>query len=431
MKRIYLTIILSIVFGLVALGWLLDRVFDATSQTDQQDEVAPYRVMADVIHWQLSSLPEPLLEGRIDALNARYDLSFQLEHLDNLVLPPPLIEQLKHNDGLVLESEAGPYILRQLNEEGRVLHIGLPPKSEPETFLQILLTLCLYGGICLIMIIWLYPLTRSLSQLSRAAGRFGRGQLDARVPTNKFSYIHKIESSFNQMAEQINELLIENKVLADSLLHDLRTPLACLRFGLEAAQDCHDQTKIDSYLQRMDEEVTRMESMLEEFLEYAKFENNRLNLSFTRQDISQTIGDLAGDFLPVCQAKKLQLTNLCKPDAIFCLIDRHWMYRLLMNLLSNASKHAKQQIYIACQVIGDRVLITVEDDGPGIPEDMIEEIFKPFHTLEKSRNREQVGFGLGLAVVKKIASMHNGQVSVTESATLGGACFTLTLPLDG
>ena len=429
MKRIYSTIIISIVLGLVVLGWLLDRVFDATSQDSQQDDIAPYRVMADVIHWQLASLPEPLLNRHIDSLNSRYDLQFKLEHLENLVLPEPLIQQLKGEDGLVLESESGPYILRQLNEQGLVLHIDLPAKAPPETFLQIFLTLCLYAGISLIMVIWLYPLTRSLSQLSRAADRFGKGRLNVRVPTHKFSYIHTIESSFNRMAEQINELLIENKVLADSLLHDLRTPLACLRFGLEAAQGCRDRDKIQVYLGRMDAEVVRIESMLEEFLEYAKFENNRLNLAFTQQDITQIIAELNSDFLPVCNAKQLSLTNLCKQEALICSIDRHWMYRLLMNLLSNATKHAKHQIYIGCQVIGDKALITVEDDGPGIPEDMMEDIFKPFHTLEKSRNRQQAGFGLGLAVVKKIASMHNGQVSVTESSTLGGACFTLTLPV--
>lgn len=430
MKSIYLTITASVIIGLVALGWLLDLVFDATSNTSQHDGIDSYRLVADVVNRQLQGVPEALIDINIDELNQRYSLTFKLEHLDNLALPATLIEQLRQGQQLLLESELNPYILSLLNEDGKVLHIDLPSNSEPETFLQIFLTLCLYVGICLVMIIWLYPLTRSLSLLSKAAERFGKGQLDARVPTRRISYIHTIERSFNQMAEQINELLIENKVLADSLLHDLRTPLACLRFGLEAAQDSNDKDKISTYLGRMDDEVSRMEIMLEEFLEYAKFENNRLKLSFTAEDITQTVHDLVNDFSPVCQAKNLTLCNLSKQEPIICTIDQHWMYRLLMNLLSNATKHAKQKIYIGCRCIGQKVLITVEDDGIGIPGDMVEDVFKPFHTLEKSRSREQFGFGLGLAVVKKIASMHNAQVSVTTSSVLGGACLTLTIPIN-
>ena len=117
----------------------------------------------------------------------------------------------------------------------------------------------------------------------------------------------------------------------------------------------------------------------------------------------------------------------CAPDAGAIEADARLVARALSNLLRNAQKYAKSQIRLRARRMPGIVLVTVEDDGPGIPLEERERVFEPFYRLDRSRDRATGGFGLGLSIARKAVQAHGGSVRVEESE-LGGAQFVVVLP---
>ena len=107
--------------------------------------------------------------------------------------------------------------------------------------------------------------------------------------------------------------------------------------------------------------------------------------------------------------------------------DLHWLARAISNLIGNACDFAKDTIYVSAKRDEHYLYITVEDDGPGIAPENFNNVFSPFFREESHRNRADKSYGLGLAIVAKVADWHHGSVSVSKSARLQGACFTLKI----
>jgi signal transduction histidine kinase len=108
------------------------------------------------------------------------------------------------------------------------------------------------------------------------------------------------------------------------------------------------------------------------------------------------------------------------------LLDYHWCYRALVNLMSNAIGYANSKVIISMVVTSKQLILSIEDDGKGIDEDKLDVIFTPFVKLDADRSREQGHFGLGLAICTKVMDWHEGAISAEPSKNLSGACFTLT-----
>ena len=271
------------------------------------------------------------------------------------------------------------------------------------------------------------------------------------MPQSRFSYISLLENSFNRMAAQIEKLVADNKILARSMSHDIRTPMSCLRFGVEAAMDTRDLTKKDIYLARMETELTRMEEMTTAFLDYAGMERQGFLLKREMININQFLETINNDFQSLAEQHNVTLNYQANSEfinqAISLSIDFHWCYRAIQNLLSNAVQYAKSTVTISAYCQNNRLHICVKDDGKGIPEQSIASIFDPFVKLDLDRSRELGHFGLGLAISAKVVHWHNGTIHAKNSTELGaenapenfnktmpshvptGACFTISLPL--
>lgn len=352
-----------------------------------------------------------------------------IESTDSLSLPENIQRQLWTEQGLLLSSNHNTYILRGLKEHNnQLIQITIPEVQTKSSTLDLILTLILYGSICGVLALWLLPLTRRLSKLTTAASKFGSGNLSARVATSKLSYITQLEVSFNQMASQIEELIAENKLLADSLSHDLRTPLACLRFGIDAALDEPNIDKKNSYIERLEQELTRMEEMLSAFLEYASIERQRMSLQLTSVNLHQLITELINECQPIALQANVEIDYVTAEENIIINADHHWLYRALMNLLTNGIRYSSNHVQVSVWQSATTMSVCIADDGPGIPSDQQAEIFKPFIKLDKSRARNDGNFGLGLAIVNRIADWHHGSVNVRNHKILGGAEFRLVLP---
>lgn len=430
MRGLYISIIITVLGSLFFIGWGLDELVEYSTEdkiTETQGTTI-YRHLVDGLANELSTLDDTQLRKRVEQFQQYYQIETSLASSKKIALPSSLITKLNQQGGLLLASSANQYILKKIPKHPEfLLRLELPAETIVDDNFNFILTLILYVSICVILILWLFPLTRRLYLLNNAAAKIGSGQLDARITKSRFSYIKMLERSFNTMASKIEQLVADNKVLARSLSHDIRTPMACLRFGIEAALDSKSIEKKNSYLTRMDNELTRMEEMTSIFLDYASMERQALKLNKTQTNISALISSAIDDCHVLAEQKNITV-HLSGDSSVIHTLDYHWSYRALVNLISNAIGYASSEVLLTINDNHQQLTITVEDDGKGIADDKLAVIFTPFVKLDADRSREQGHFGLGLAICSKVMDWHQGSINACNNNQLQGACFTLTFP---
>ena len=171
------------------------------------------------------------------------------------------------------------------------------------------------------------------------------------------------------------------------------------------------------------QDVRELQQLVDEILDYARFEAGQLPLQYQHIDLTELISNVQEKLTPLPGAT----ISLHLPEKALCFGDGHYLERALQNLLVNAKKYAQVHIKVSLTEQSNDWQIIVEDDGPGIADGLKTDIFKPFYRVESSRNKHSGGFGLGLAIVQRVAQWHRGSVKVIDS-TLGGAAFVLMLP---
>lgn len=265
--------------------------------------------------------------------------------------------------------------------------------------------------------LWLWPVARDIRFLQQQLKRFGQGQ-EAQLQLPSHSFIAPIADSFRQMSAQIHSLLALQREMTHAVSHELRTPIARLTFALEMARQLPETDR-----QLLLQDVRELQQLVDEMLDYARLESNQLPLKKQQVDLAELIRNVQEKLTPLPGAP----IELHLPDKAELYCDGHYLERALQNLLVNAKRYARQHIRLTLKRQHKNWQLLVEDDGPGIPEHLREQVLKPFHRLEQSRNRQDGGFGLGLAIVQRIMHWHQGSIQISDSA-LGGACFILSLP---
>lgn len=430
MRRLYLSIIIAVIGSLFLISWGLDTLVERHIEEEDSSDIVVYKKLIEGLSNELNKTPLSLLRQKITDFEQNYQIDTTLERVNNIALPQSLTSQLTQPGGLLLASEANPYLLKQLSTHAEYLiQIHLPNESTEAQPVDIILTTMLYFGVCCIIILWLLPLTRRLYLLTSVAEKIGEGDLKQRVPLSKYSYIRPFENSFNQMAGQIEKLINDNKILARSLSHDIRTPMSCLRFGVEAALDTNDIDKKNNYINRMESELTRMEEMTSVFLEYAGMERQGFNLKKEPVAINEFLTNVTHELQSLAQQYNIELIFTATDKELTAQLDPYWCQRAIQNLISNATQYAKSSVYISIKERTNVIDISICDDGKGIPENKLDVIFDPFVKLDTNRSREHGHFGLGLAICNKIMDWHQGRISAKNSVHYGGASFTLSFPV--
>jgi signal transduction histidine kinase len=424
MKKFYISLLGSALLSIVVLGWLIDA-FSQQTQTPH-DEFSLQSQMINGFSKHLSSVATSERAAYVRQLANDFNVKLDYKNNESLALPPSLILQMHTQSGLILEDQQGFYMLYS-SEVLSPYHLSmrLDKGFETDQRNDIILTLLFYAGLCIFMGFIIAPLAKRLTVLNDAAKKFAAGDVQARIKVSHFTYIRDVELTFNRMASQIEKLVAENKLMASSLSHDIRTPIACLRFGLDAALDSADMPKVKQYLVRMENDLDHMESMLKSYLAFATLEQNANQLTYSQTNLSHYLEDLLTQLSPKIETSQLKIQLNSSDDMVFA--DLHWLARAISNLIGNACDFAKDTIYVSAKRDEHYLYITVEDDGPGIAPENFNNVFSPFFREESHRNRADKSYGLGLAIVAKVADWHHGSVSVSKSARLQGACFTLKI----
>lgn len=260
-------------------------------------------------------------------------------------------------------------------------------------------------------IVFIRNQVRPILQLADAMERFGRGEDSGPFRVRGAREVRGATLAFFDMRIRVKRLMDQRAQLLAGVSHDLRTPLTRLKLQLALMEP---SAEIDDAKRDLGE----MEQTLEEYLAFAKGLGEEAPSTVdvgtiaqdTVQETQRTGADVAievaGNTTAIGRARALK--------------------RCLANLVDNAAAHGdKVQVTVAGE--DDAVLVSVDDDGPGIPEELYEEAFRPFSRLDETRSRNQKGVGLGLAIARDVARSHGGDISLSRSP-LGGLRATLRLP---
>ncbi|SBT16191.1 Sensor protein RstB [Marinomonas gallaica] len=254
-----------------------------------------------------------------------------------------------------------------------------------------------------------------MRQIARGRGTLPQGVVDSSGTLKELAY------SFDSMSTHIQRLLKVQREMINAISHELRTPIARLRFGLEVLKDDVDD-QLEQSISALEFDVEELNTLVDEVLTYGKLEEGTLALNFEKISIKQILDGIVDHNQALLQKLDVNV-NVIGDDIVNA--DSHHLHRALQNLILNASKYANSSIAITFTEDTERWQVDIEDDGPGIPVEDRDKVFIPFQRLDNSRTRASGGYGLGLAIVQRIAFWHGGAVLVEESETLGGAKFSL------
>lgn len=309
-------------------------------------------------------------------------------------------------------------------QRGDVLAVGPVPSLGPLP-LPVVLSVIFAAALAFSAVaMWaIRTLERRLQRIDRALSRFGTAdfELGELGPTSPDA-IGRLAQSTHRMAARIRSLLRAQQELVQGISHDLRTPVARVRLRLELLRvDASQQDRVAGIRRDLDE----LESLIDASITYSRLDEGGMVLATQAFDVAQELGEVLQD--QSLLARDIALSVDLPPTQRPLSADRALLRRAVQNLLGNALRHAHSRVVVQLREAPGGVRIAVEDDGPGVPESQRERIFEPFSRLDETRSKSSGGYGLGLAIVRRIAERHGGRIAC-GAATLGGARFELELP---
>jgi signal transduction histidine kinase len=312
----------------------------------------------------------------------------------------------------------GSTVVVQLPPRQRGPGEGPPPRPWPRGNTGLLWML---GITALAVAIATYPiirrLTKRLETLRSGVERWGQGDLGARVEVSGHDEVAFLGHRFNQAAERVETLLRSHKSLLANASHELRSPLARIRMGLELMEGAPTPAQREEMLRSIGE----LDQLIDEILLAS-----RLDARASDVGTVETV-DLLGLVAEECARAGAELAADEAGGEVVAQGVSKLLRRAVRNLLENARRYTDGPVEVAVRRDSGRAVVQVCDRGPGVPPEQRERIFEPFYRLPGASEREG-GVGLGLALVRSIAQRHHGSVHC-EARAGGGACFVLQLPL--
>ena len=289
-------------------------------------------------------------------------------------------------------------------------------------WLRIVLAVLISGAICFVLS---RLMTNRLKALRSASRRLANGDLDTRLNVRERGgdETDELARDFNSMAVQLQKRVQAQKRLLSDVSHELRSPLARLRIALALAQE--DQDNSATYMLRIEQEAERLEELIAQLLA-SQMQTIVLD---THIDLVPLLEKLCADanFEGQRDSKRVVLERSIDQAIIESSADL--LHKSLENILRNALTHTAEHsaVLVKLDMLDEYCRITVEDHGPGVPEEHLDNIFNAFYRIDTARSRESGGYGLGLAITRRAIEQHHGEVTAENTGT--GLKITVSLPL--
>ena len=404
--------------GLLVVAILLDLGFDAL-QSRQVRAADPwlestFRLMES----ELAAVPPAERPARTEALARKLQLELSVLDETEISSAAPIEagpRELENDDGKI-------YYLWQSEALNGAIRLG-PFEPPHENAIVRFLPFLFYASILLIVGLWLRPLLRDLRILTAASQKFASDYREPLDTASRTTQLTSLATNLDDMSARVSQLIQSQKEMTAALSHEMRTPLARVRFAAAVLEGEVDES-LRAQLRAVNADVQQIDDLISDMLDYARLDHPGLRMNCLEVPLAPWLRQVVAS----CPPHQKTVSAVAQDG-----IDTAWMEPRLMelalnNLLANALRYARQMVTITVVREKDLYRLVVEDDGEGIPEVDRTSIFRAFTRLDTSRNRETGGFGLGLAIVARIASLHRGRVTAETSVTLGGAKLALEWP---
>jgi signal transduction histidine kinase len=417
-RRLLFRSYLFLAGGLLAVAVLLELVF-AQLQSRHARVQDPW--LATTIHLLESRLSEvPPAERQRTAISIGESLGTPVSLLDSrdVVAPTAGTDALK----FVVDDAGREHYLFRSRVLDQVIRLG-PIAPPPRSAALSLLPLLFYLSIFVVVGLWLRPLLRDVRLLTTAAQSFAanyRTPLDTARSTTQLTSLAR---NLDDMSQRIGSLIRNQRDLTAALSHEMRTPLARIRFALAVLQN-PDDADVPAQLAALNTDVQEIDRLIATLLNYVRLDHPDVRMNWQLTPIEPWLDQA----LRRAESPARSIAISRHTDIAAAPMDARLMELALSNLIVNASRYAHARVAIEVAQATTDYYLSVDDDGPGVPEADREHVFRAFARLDTSRNRDTGGYGLGLAIVARIATLHGGRAEVTTSPSLGGARFSLRWP---
>ena len=314
------------------------------------------------------------------------------------------------------------------------------PISETSRVLSRLSSFYIYiSGITIVLAVFIMTImvrkhSTPLKEMANAAVAFGHGDMSARIRVNKYDplEVQEMAIAFNNMAVSLGKLEAQRTEFVANVSHELKTPMTVIGGYVDGILDgTIPPEKQEYYMQIVSQETKRLSRLVRNMLEISRIQAREgfSEEEKTQFDICECAGQVLLSFEQRILQKELEVEVQFPEEPFFTLANRDAIVQVIYNLVDNAVKFCQQKgkLRLAVADVDGKIRITVSNDGPVIPAEELPFVFERFHKTDKSRNRTQDGWGLGLYIVKTLVCGHGEDISVTSSE--GNTAFTFTLPL--
>jgi len=276
-----------------------------------------------------------------------------------------------------------------------------------------------------------YRLSSPLNKLIRFSRRLSRGHLGETIRIKRKDEIGQLAETINFLSTDLHRLETNRRRFIGDVSHELKTPLASIKALVESLllrDECPSDHR--EFLGDVIGEVDRLSSIITRLLTFTRLEEEMLRSK--PQEFLKIVEETVRVMKPLAQSHRVVIENRITEEMIIeC--DKDLVQEMLVNLIDNSIKYRDKNkdislITLSASVANDKLLFRIQDNGIGIPEDDLPNIFEGFYRSERSRSKEVEGYGIGLAIVKRIIELHRWDINA-ESTRGSGTAITITIPL--
>lgn len=385
-------------------GWMTHLMQLDLEQTQTEFWPKKIREMEDIYHLSLT-----LLHRNDPSINQ--DIQQILIHYKVALASPSVDGNIK-------------YIYVPLHIQDFILKIGPIPYPIYPQYNQLLLISILIGLAILVIITATIVFSRNLDKIYRITKQYSQGNFYSPPIVSRKSSLHTLYEHIVAMGAQLQQLLNNQRNLTRFMAHDCRTPVSTMRFAIHHLENQSLPGHVMTQVLSIKEDLNELNDLIDKFLNYERLSNHSIIPKKQHIAIQTWLTAIIDKYQYIAQKIVLK-SDYRESDKIY--VDPQLLKQVLTNLIDNAMKHGSTCIQVTAKAERDDVIFQVADDGVPIPEQDRQKIFQSFIRLEEDENRQQPGFGLGLAIVQEIVKAHHGEVVVSDTH-LGGACFTIRIP---
>lgn len=468
-RRLFISNILMIVMPIVVTLAVLGALILAFNESFGSDFFRQYRSNEKFAYFhegieQLQKKPSPDVAAEVKELREEYDsehlttflynrqgeLIQKIGSFSNQEMPQAMIASDAPNsqsqDNLLLvKFQLGDETLIAVNDNYHIMiEETLVDNKSLIIFVAVVCGIFAVSAIIftnIMMIRFIYkPINEALDRLTSGVKQLRDGNLDWRVDYQNQDEFYPVVESFNQMAGQIESMVAEQeknsenrKELIAGISHDLRTPLTTIKAYVEGLQAGVAQTPVKKsrYLATISQKADELNHLVEQLFLFSKIDIGEIPLHLKTVNLGAFISQFVTSVQDEYRERHLTMTLEVSTANAYVEIDQEQTRNVFINILENTIKYGNQtdnQMVINQYIVGNQAVITFSDNGPGVPEAQLENLFEVFYRGDKARTEPEKGSGLGLAIAKRMIEAQAGKI-IAKNRQSGGLTIELTFPL--